>query len=161
MFVHSVEVELGMADAELLLTFRVTPGAGLALPQAARPTRTDGLWRRTCFEMFVMKAGSDAYREFNFSPSTQWAAYHFIGYRADMATLDMPAIPRIETTYEGGAFVLTADLRFASRLGLSRMGLSAVIEERDGTKSYWALRHPPGAPDFHHPDCFALDLPVL
>ena len=35
----------------------------------------------------------------------------------------------------------------------------AVIEEKDGTKSYWALAHPPGEPDFHHPDCFALDLP--
>jgi len=40
----------------------------------------------------------------------------------------------------------------------ARIGLSAVIEETDGTKSYWALRHPPGKPDFHHPDCFALTL---
>ncbi len=39
-----------------------------------------------------------------------------------------------------------------------KLALSAVIEETDGTKSYWALRHPPGAPDFHHPDCFALTL---
>ena len=42
----------------------------------------------------------------------------------------------------------------------ARIALSAVIEEVDGTKSYWALRHPPGAPDFHHPDCFALELPA-
>ena len=41
-----------------------------------------------------------------------------------------------------------------------QMGLSAVLEETDGTKSYWALAHPPGAPDFHHPDCFALDIPA-
>ena len=40
-----------------------------------------------------------------------------------------------------------------------RLGLSAVLEEKDGTKSYWALAHPPGAPDFHHPDCFAAQLP--
>ena len=26
--------------------------------------------------------------------------------------------------------------------------------------SYWALAHPPGKPDFHHPDCFALELPA-
>lgn len=38
------------------------------------------------------------------------------------------------------------------------LGLSAVIEETDGTKSYWALRHPPGPTDFHHADCFALEL---
>jgi hypothetical protein len=33
-----------------------------------------------------------------------------------------------------------------------------VIEESDGTKSYWALAHPAGPPDFHDPTCFALDL---
>ena len=36
------------------------------------------------------------------------------------------------------------------------IGLSAIIEEEDGTISYWALAHPPGRPDFHHPDCLAL-----
>ena len=40
----------------------------------------------------------------------------------------------------------------------AKLALSAVIEELDGTKSYWALAHPPGKPDFHHPDCFALTL---
>jgi hypothetical protein len=40
------------------------------------------------------------------------------------------------------------------------MGISAILVERDGRKSYWALAHPPGEPDFHHPDCFALELPA-
>ena len=38
------------------------------------------------------------------------------------------------------------------------LALSAVIEEEDGTISYWALKHPPGKPDFHHPDAFALEI---
>jgi hypothetical protein len=34
------------------------------------------------------------------------------------------------------------------------------LEEQDGTKSYWALAHPPGdKPDFHDPACFAAHLP--
>jgi hypothetical protein len=33
-----------------------------------------------------------------------------------------------------------------------------VIEAIDGTLSYWALAHAPGSPDFHHLDCFALEL---
>ena len=37
-----------------------------------------------------------------------------------------------------------------------RLGLAAVIEASDGTRSYWALRHPAGQPDFHHADAFAL-----
>ena len=40
------------------------------------------------------------------------------------------------------------------------LAITAVIEERDGTKSYWSLAHPEGAPDFHHPDCFTLHLPA-
>ena len=40
------------------------------------------------------------------------------------------------------------------------LGLSAVLEEKDGTKSYWALAHPnPEKPDFHDPGCFAAHLP--
>lgn len=35
-----------------------------------------------------------------------------------------------------------------------RLGLSAVIEEKGGALSYWALRHAPGRPDFHHPRAF-------
>ena len=44
------------------------------------------------------------------------------------------------------------------RDGLWRLGLSAVIEERSARKSYWALAHPPGKPDFHHADSFAYEL---
>jgi hypothetical protein len=38
------------------------------------------------------------------------------------------------------------------------LALSAVIEDSAGTLSYWALRHPAGKPDFHHPQAFALEL---
>ena len=39
------------------------------------------------------------------------------------------------------------------------LGLSVVLEERDGTKSYWALEHASDKPDFHASDCFAAKLP--
>jgi hypothetical protein len=39
-----------------------------------------------------------------------------------------------------------------------RLGLAALIEETNGHKSHWALAHPPGKADFHHPDCFACEL---
>ena len=42
--------------------------------------------------------------------------------------------------------------------GKLKLGLSAVIEGADGGLSYWALRHPPGKPDFHHPEAFVLEL---
>ena len=38
------------------------------------------------------------------------------------------------------------------------MNVTAVIEERGGTKSYWALAHPADKPDFHDPACFVATL---
>jgi hypothetical protein len=59
------------------------------------------------------------------------------------------ALFRLQTSLELGQLAgLPPDARW-------RLGLSAMIEETSGSKSYWALAHPPGQPDFHHPDCFA------
>ena len=41
-----------------------------------------------------------------------------------------------------------------------QLGLTAVIEEEGGHRSYWALAHAPGKPDFHAPTCFAATLPA-
>jgi len=55
--------------------------------------------------------------------------------------------------------VISLDRLFSGDFsGKMRLGLSAVIEAADGGLSYWALRHPPGKPDFHRPEAFALEL---
>jgi hypothetical protein len=38
------------------------------------------------------------------------------------------------------------------------VGLAVIIDEGSGAFSYWALRHAPGKPDFHHIEAFALRL---
>ena len=124
------------------------------IPDRAAPGRTDELWRQTCFEVFADGPGA-GYREFNFSPSTQWAAYVFDGYREGMRALEVRA-PRIRTQTSADALILTADFDLE---GATRLGLSAVIQAVDGA-AYWALAHGPGKPDFHAPDCFALQLPA-
>jgi hypothetical protein len=127
--------------------------------------RADGLWRHTCFEAFIKAPADAAYHEFNFAPSGRWAAYRFDGYRAGMAKLTEAQAPRIglrsnpeaiEVLVQFGADALSG-LRSTSTW---RLGLAAVIEEINGAKSYWALAHPPGEPDFHHSDCFVGDLPA-
>src|SRR5262249_3035218 len=149
----AVEVEMGpVSAAQVRLRYVVTGEiARLVLPEVASPERTDELWKHTCFEAFVRREGG--YREFNFSPSTEWAAYDFDGYRVGMRNADVLA-PRIEGRHGHEhyelfvAFDLPGDAPW-------RVALTAVLEETDGTKSYWALKHPPGKPDFHHADGFA------
>lgn len=129
----------------------------IKLPPMGTPARRDGLWQATCFELFATDSGT-AYREYNFSPSGEWAAYHLDDYRTGMTDLPLPA-PRIAWTMGERRLALTVEVDArAVALEWRAVGLSAVIEDRDGAKSYWALRHPPGQPDFHHPDCFALSL---
>jgi hypothetical protein len=151
--INAIDVEI---DGPMV-TFDVRGRIGeLLIPPPAPPERTDGLWQHSCFELFVGEEG-EGYEEFNFSPSGQWAAYAFSGYRTGMAPLDI-APPLIETEVSEDRLVVRVTLQ-QERRGRCRIGLSAVIEEKGGNLSYWALNHPPGAPDFHHRDCFALDLP--
>ena len=133
--------------------------AALVIPPPAQPVRTGELWKSTCFELFVRSGTAGSYCEFNFSPSTQWAAYGFRGYREGMAPAPVEREPIISYAEPVESFDLHVSLPI--RLPRSgRLGLSAIVEEKGGHKSYWALAHPPGDPDFHDPACFALQLPA-
>jgi hypothetical protein len=134
----------------------------LAMSSMAAATRTDELWRHTCFEAFVGSSQSVAYYEFNFAPSTQWAAYRFNDYRTDMRVATEVNAPQLTVQSNPERYVLRASLQLRelllSRGSTLRVGLSAVIEETSGRRSYWALAHPPGKPDFHHFNSFALEI---
>ncbi len=163
--VTRIDVEAARArGGEMSLRFVVTGDIpDICLPPETAPTRTDGLWRHTCFEAFVRASTGAAYYEFNFAPSTQWAAYRFDDYRSGMGEASEVSAPRIESQSRDGRYELQATLNLDKTPDLPRdalwsIGLSAVIEEAGGGLSYWALAHPPGKADFHHSDCFALEL---
>ena len=132
------------------------PADRFVMPDGSDGERADALWQTTCFEAFLRVHGAEDYREWNFAPSGRWAAYDFTGYREGMTAPDvMPPYVRMEDNFTwwalGATIGVPADQEWA-------LGLSAVLEEKDGTKSYWALAHPADKPDFHHPDCFAARL---
>ena len=134
------------------------PAARFVIPEPAEPGLADELWKTTCFEAFLRPLGEQSYREWNFAPSGAWAAYDFTSTRSGM-TEGEAADPyvRMEDNFTwwalGASIAVPADTNW-------EVGLSAVLEEKDGTKSYWALAHPPGEkPDFHAADCFAASLP--
>ncbi|MEW4448018.1 DOMON-like domain-containing protein [Qipengyuania sp. JC766] len=143
----------------LRIRWRVDGSAALVLPPIATRARADELWTTTCFELFLGHSGTDGYTEINLSPSTRWAAYDFDGVRAGMRNREMPRSP-VGTIRPGRAFTLyDADIPRAGLPDCDRVGITAVIEEDGGTKSYWALEHRKGVPDFHDPACFAARLP--
>jgi hypothetical protein len=134
----------------------------LRIPPPRAPAPGERLWQHLCCEVFVAaasaRAGAGGYREFNFSPSGEWAAYAFARYR-EGTPLEVPD-PGIAVRTGAQALELSASIAVESaRL---RVALCVVIEERhgalSGALSYWALRHPSPRPDFHHPDGFALEI---
>ena len=133
------------------------PADRFAIPSAVEPERADELWKATCFEAFLRIPGADPYREWNFAPSGQWAAYDFTACREGMAEADVAApYIRLEDNMTWWALGATIAVDAESVWAL---GLSAVLEEKDGTKSFWALAHPREKPDFHDAGCFAAHLP--
>ncbi len=137
-------------------------------PPVTDAGRTDKLWAHTCFEAFVAFLESPGYLELNFSPSGQWAAYRFDSYRQGMAAA-LEAAPRLALRRVAERLELEAEVKLGGSLRSTergsgparrrlRLALSTVVEDREGRLSYWATCHPPGRPDFHHPEGFSLEL---
>jgi hypothetical protein len=107
----------------------------------------------------MMAGDGPGYREFNLSPSGEWAVFDFRHYR-DGGEAEIDPAPHIVVRRTINRLELDATIchDFLPQGSPLRLGLSAVIEDTAGELSYWALRHPPGKPDFHHTDAFTVQL---
>jgi hypothetical protein len=159
--IESIGVSVGRVDgSRLRFCYRVVGDiSSIVMSVLMAPERADELWMTTCFEAFIQRPGQTRYAELNFSPSTRWAGYIFEDYRAQRRDFSNSTLPRIDLAAGIDSFELVATIDIAGNVDEWRdvdlwLGLSAVIETRDGHKSYWALAHPPGEPDFHQGYCF-------
>ena len=162
---ETIQSSVGYVEQNLLRITYLVKGdiRTLKIPEKCSSHRVDRLWEHTCFEAFIRVDGGSSYYEFNFSPSSEWAAYWFGRYRDGRPLSDETWSPEIVVRCGLDRIELDAVVQLdrlpAIRPGaVLRVGLSAVIEANDGTLSYWALKHPAAKPDFHHPDSFALEL---
>jgi hypothetical protein len=163
--VRRLEVRV-RAEKSDTLVFQYSLAADMSrvrVPPSGAGGRADALWKHTCFEAFVAATDEPGYHEFNFSPSHHWAIYRFSAYREGMVSAEMGGTTEI-STHRGDS-----GLELESAVGLGHLGhlrdarhlrvaMAAVIEDDTGRLSYWGLRHPPGKPDFHHPNGFALEV---
>ena len=167
--VRSLEASITFSPEHIVFRYCLRGDiARLRVPAQQGPARVDNLWEHTCFEVFIGCDGDTAYREFNFSPSGQWAAYDFSDYRQRRpGEVTMPA-PEIAVCQTDGRLELEAVVSLSALPSTSagsacRVGLSAVVEAADtidGGHSYWALTHPSARPDFHHRAGFGIELPA-
>ncbi len=161
--VRAIDAAVEMHGSYTIFRYRLRGEVSrLRVPAEGHPERADGLWKHTCFEAFVRTPGGPGYIEFNVSPSRQWALYSFDSYRQGMSSPELAppeiSVQRLEDGIDVEAVLKLRHLMSPQDAQRLELALSAVIEEEDGTLSYWALKHAPDKPDFHFPGGFVLAL---
>jgi len=145
-------------------------------PASVTPSRKDDLWKTTCFEFFLAIKDQPQYWEFNMSPSGDWNVYHMdayrrVGFKEEISIQKLPfevqnprvvEAPRTESRqYETDIIHLNAvvDLNpIVLQNQFLELGITAIIQTKDGNETYWALAHPAPFPDFHLRKGFILGL---
>ncbi|MCX8017796.1 MAG: hypothetical protein N2690_07875, partial [Rhodocyclaceae bacterium] len=161
-FHQRIEASLRRAAGGVLEIVYTLHGLNLDLrvPTPHAPAPADALWQSTCCELFLAPTGQAGYREFNFSPSGQWAAYDFSAPRQRVPRPYAGPAPHQVFVREEALMKLTVSLPAAAlpKAETLRLALAVILAAAGGYQGYWALSHPPGPPDFHHPAGFLLSL---
>lgn len=119
-------------------------------PNSPSEGRHHELWKQTCFELFGASSLSadSPYFEVNVSPTGAWNIYDFSSYRQGMT--ESPSSSILETS-----FTISEDqalLEFQLSLGSpvpKFIGLTCVVQTKEGDTQYWALQHSSPQADFH------------
>jgi hypothetical protein len=96
------------------------------------------------------------------SPSGDWNIYHIdtyrrVGFREETLIQRLPFSVRIEA----GCVSIEASVDLSPIIRAQesiQMGITSIIQTKDGHESYWALVHPNSQADFHVREGFTLEL---
>jgi hypothetical protein len=173
---YKVSAGAAISTSQIELRYRIegtTPEAfsAIVIPEVSpKPKRTDELWKTTCFECFIPGHETDAYLEFNGSPSGDWNWYGFQSYRSGMkpitasARLEPKAVSMsksdrdLEVTWilPMSGVLQGFNVHGESVQSVDPFGLTVVLHTQLATL-YWALNHDGVKPDFHQRASFIYD----
>ncbi|WP_413584654.1 DOMON-like domain-containing protein [Bdellovibrio sp. HCB274] len=122
--------------------------------------RRDELWKTTCLEAFFSfdQNADSPYLEVNCSPNGDWNAYSFISYRQGMKADGTASVSLSHRSLESDQAVFRVKIQSPALRQFKKLGITAVIEFSDGSKSYYALSHPGTQADFHNKAAFSYSL---
>lgn len=157
--------EMDRTKNQLLIHYEVVGDVKNILFSApSAPARKDNLWKATCFEFFLAVPDCPEYWEFNMSPSGEWNVYHMDAYRQINMREEarIYQLPFVFQKDHGYSLDISVDLNPIIQPEQSlKVGITAIIQTKDGNETYWALAHP-GAPtaqaDFHSRESLILEI---
>jgi len=153
--------------AKFRYSFRESARPVLPVCRGSSPQRQDELWTSTCFELFIQpEVFAPSYWEVNVAPSGDWNVYAFDDYRQGIRREESVEELRLTQTESNStslvcAFSIPVPGPAIVKQKKIRVGVTAVIESQDGSKTYWALEHHLDRPDFHRPESFVYSLDPL
>ncbi len=160
----SIIGEIIRSGNKFFLRYEVNGGIDQILLSAksSSPSRTDDLWKATCFEFFIAIPNQPEYWEFNMSPSGDWnvykmEAYRRVGFREETAFTQLPFVLR--ETGDQLSMEISVDLSpILQPQQKVQVGITAIIQSVDGGETCWALAHPGTQADFHLRESFILSV---
>lgn len=147
-----VQADLQRLQGTIQLSFSIAGAIipGLYIPaRVETPAATDDLWKTTCFEVFLQEEGQQSYEEWNFSPSTNWAHYHFHSYRERDLEAECQRPLSLVSHVQGDRLTVLTEIRDSFVGKKLHYSLTAVVDTKPNQLSYWALAHPGPKPEFH------------
>lgn len=124
------------ADGSLQIVYAIHGlNLDLRVPTVHAPAPADALWKSTCCEIFLGCVGQPGYREFNFSPSGQWASYDFSDTRQPASQAFACPAPDIAFERSEDLLKLTATLPKSAlpKADTLRIAVAAVLEAEGDT----------------------------
>lgn len=121
--------------------------------------RADELWKTTCFEVFMKLVDQAAYWEYNLSPSGDWNVYRFQAYRQQQqreASITHIDIDVKKSDHKLQTLTASLPLPPVLRDQPLCLGVSSVVEDKQGHKHFYALNHVAAKPDFHDHKSFTI-----
>lgn len=103
------------------------------------------------------------------SPSGAWNIYHMdayrrIGFREEVAIQSLPfEFQLVDIKYPADfyTYLLDVSLDLTPLLPAEQkiqVGITAIIQSKDGNETYWALAHPGPQADFHLRESFIISI---
>lgn len=126
--------------------------------------RTDGLWKSTCFEIFILPESQENYYEVNLSPNLDWNIYQFDSYRKPQPPTPSFDLQLSQMNWDKDRQILQGKISGDLLAKPLKIGLTAVIKLHSGESKgennseihYLAIQHAGDKPDFHNSDSFIL-----
>ena len=158
-----LEADAHISDSSLKLEYcLIDKGDLFELPKTTQKWKAgdvlleDGLWNHTCFEAFLNPFGMGHYYELNFSLKPAWNQYQFERYRYPQPPKQGSDFELLSMVWDQFESRLIIELKNNTKFRKFKIGLTAVLEQKNGDKHYCASAHKGAKADFHLLDSFTI-----